>query len=819
MVTHARINAARPLMLQRQLSATAAAEVWKGGLMMPAPVPVALEPFYRRLRSTSDVQGIDAPASLPWVEEIPEAPGARCRLRIHLSPAQDTRWDLAEAFPRQLDGLHHRVSFEVGGNMNGLSLWLTCHQHDLPIVATAFESTFDQCRLERLAAEPWADWSQETWDHLRFVELGGAAPYSKPITNPMELPLTPLATVLHALSGFPKEAWGQYQVLFQPVDRQHNWHRNIAALYDYEFVYRLTDGAHPALKSYQQMPSGDQKALVEALHRKAHDDKPMFAAAARIFVTAEDAVADAFLRSLETFTGLVRHAGRPLARGTVADYQRAAADQASRQLLAGQTYRPGFMCNSAELSALVHLPPPAMTKRSRAPLRLLDTLPPSQELRHGKLLGFCDYAGETIPVCIPEGAGTYSQHLIGRPRMGKSVLIENQCLDDIKRGHGCAVIDPHGDLVQGILDRITPEQVDQVILLDWTAPTMVPLFNPFFGVAPEYRGRVADDFVASMRAFIDGFGHRLEHLLRLSLHGLLHLPAPCLLDVADALSTKSPESKLLRQEVLKLVEDPLLKRFWGTSLDSYSSADLSPPQNKLSLMLGTPPVSYTFQQNQSAFTLRQVMDEQKILLVNLAGIGLEIQSTIGCLLLSLFQTEALARSRTAAYERQHFHIYVDEAHRFVSHSIESMLIQCPKFRVSLTLAHQYLRQFAPEQVDALSSVDTSVIFNVDRRDAECLSKDLQEKVGIEDILNLRRGEAIARLGTEVVRLHTQPPRPPVSPSCAGKVIERCHRLYYKPVDEIKRRIADRHNGWPAATADLAPGARATGGRALSYETF
>jgi hypothetical protein len=148
-----------------------------------------------------------------------------------------------------------------------------------------------------------------------------------------------------------------------------------------------------------------------------------------------------------------------------------------------------------------------------------------------------------------------------------------------------------------------------------------------------------------------------------------------------------------------------------------------------------------------------------------------------------------------------------------------MLTQCPKFRVSLTLAHQYLRQFEPEQVDALSSVDTSVIFNVDRRDAECLSKDLQEKVGIEDILNLRRGEAFARLGTEVVRLRTPPPRKPVSPSCAAQIIERCHRLYYKPVDEIKRRIADRHNGWPAATADLAPGANATGGRALSYETF
>jgi hypothetical protein len=301
---------------------------------------------------------------------------------------------------------------------------------------------------------------------------------------------------------------------------------------------------------------------------------------------------------------------------------------------------------------------------------------------------------------------------------------------------------------------------------------------------------------------------------------LLHLPRISLLDVADTLSPKSPEGILLRNQVLEHIDDPQLIRFWRFALGRYTPSDLSPPQNKLSMMLSTPPVSYTFQQTESAINLRQVMDRHEVLLINLSNVGSETQSIIGCLMLSLFQMEAMTRAQKAATERNRFFIHVDEAAQFVTRALQSMLVQTRKFQVGLTLAHQYFSQFYEDQVDALSTVGNTVIFRTNRRDAEHLCKDLQDKVKPEDIIGLKRYQAIARIGTEVVRFQCRPPRPGLSPSFKDRIVARSRQLYYKTAEEVRQAIARRHERWvshsPPATASGNAGASNT---EFAYDIF
>ena len=141
-----------------------------------------------------------------------------------------------------------------------------------------------------------------------------------------------------------------------------------------------------------------------------------------------------------------------------------------------------------------------------------------------------------------------------------------------------------------------------------------------------------------------------------------------------------------------------------------------------------------------------------ILLVKLTKIGKAACEILGCLMLSLLHLTALGRSDTPLEMRKPFHIYVDEAHRFVTDALEDLIAETRKFGVSLTLAHQYLNQFDSKKVDALSSVGTTVIMNVDGKDARYLTKDLRESFKYEDLINLQRGEAVVRIGTNTVKM-------------------------------------------------------------------
>jgi hypothetical protein len=189
------------------------------------------------------------------------------------------------------------------------------------------------------------------------------------------------------------------------------------------------------------------------------------------------------------------------------------------------------------------------------------------------------------------------------------------------------------------------------------------------------------------------------------------------------------------------------------------------------------------------------MDDGMILLVDLSTIGSMVREILGCFILSLIHLAALSRSALPREHRKQFHVHCDEAHRFMTDTLEDLIAETRKYRVSLSLAHQYMSQFGKRKTDAFSSVGSTVIFNLDSRDAQYLAKDLRKLVDADDIVALDAYQAIARIGTDIVRIRTRPPLEVPRHHFRTRIIEESHKKYYRPAHEVRKWIARGAERW------------------------
>ena len=427
------------------------------------------------------------------------------------------------------------------------------------------------------------------------------------------------------------------------------------------------------------------------------------------------------------------------------------------------------------------------------PIHKLQSLPPDSSLTEGAPIGIRSHAGRHTRTCIPQRLRTQHTHLIGTAGVGKSTTLLHMIVHDIIQGHGVAVIDPRGTLIRGLLRLIPMEHAGRVIYFDPGDQEWVPIWNPLRCTSGHPLGRVADDIIAAFRAYFSGYGDRLEHLLRQAILAALHLPDGNLLDVAHLLRKGSPESNALRERIKPLLQHRLSRSFWEHDFDRYGNADLTPPQHKLSKLLTMGNESLMLSQSDTLFDLGEIMASGKILLVNLANLGTESNSMLGCFMLTLLCLAAIARRGGQESADRPFHIHCDEAHRFMSDAIEGMIPQTRMRNVSLTLAHQYMSQFSTRQMDAISSVGSTVIFRVSTLDATCWNKNLQGRVSADDLIALPNYEAIARIGTEIARVKTLSPPRPQPMDCHDLIIERSRQRYYRPVAEVERAVRDRYD--------------------------
>lgn len=788
------IAQARPQMLSARVQAVLHKETKKGCCPDTVAFPVALEPPYSPITQATELLVKNTENDF-IMESLPQAKDL-VRLQLWLSPEEKFSWLNSELFLKQLRSISHRVAFEIVGNSKKIQMQFLVHRRDLPIIKTAFQSQFERCELSHKLDNLFAESTPEPWKDVSFLDFFPPPPYSQLLTRPDELKLTTYLALVSALMGIEPPALGFYQALMQPVNPAHNWHRNVQVLLDLEYTFKLLSGIQVPQRYLQQAPSGDLHRMSWEVETKAHNDKPFYSIAIRLGVVSAGKKTSDYLMALSTFGNLFQHGGRPLNYVTAKDYRKVLSDnKISDMFVLGATYRPGFLVNSSELAGFVHIPPAEIMEYRNPSITTLETLPiRNADLYKGTPIGTCEYAGIVYTLCIPERPHFRSNHIIGKSGQGKSTLMAQMIMDDIDKGMGVVVIDPHGDLIDDLLCMIKEEHVEKTIYFDPGDPDYVPLWNPLKRSHGQDISRTADDLVGAIKSVVTGWGDRMEHLLRHGLYALLQLPNSTLLDLSDLLRRKTDDCERLRKEILEVVENRTAYQFWKNDFDRYSNEAFDAPKHKLSKLLLSETVSLMLSQPENLIDFRKIMDEGMILLVNLSTIGSEVREILGCFILSLFHLTALGRSQTAIENRKQFHIYADEAHRFLTEALEDLIVETRKFGVSLTLAHHYLSQFSTKKVDALSSVGTTIIMNVDTKDARRLTKDLQELVHYEDLIRLNVGEAIARIGTDIVRFKTPGPLQIPDYNFKDAIIERSRRLYYKPPRVVREFIYKKDSG-------------------------
>ena len=790
LVTHA-----GPYMLAAKAQALVEAEVGKGCDGHLLPNPVALEPVFSPIIVPKDIMALKNRSC--WIYEDPPAREDLMRFRVWISPDQPFDWNCFELFLRQLCLVSNRVGLEIVGNQERIAISLLCHKQDIPVVTTAFCGKLKFCKLSPLDDDLFFNVSPGAWEDVKFYDYFPGPPYSHLLTRPNELYVSPYECLMTAIANIPVPAIGIYQVLFQPVNPTHNWHRNIEILMDLEYIVKLVANIGHFQRYAQQAPSGDLRQMAGEVETKAHSDKPLYATSLRIAVLGAKSLTQDCMLSMAVFSSLFQHGGVHLQFITETAYKSFHSPQQIREMFQlGLTYRPGFLVNSAELTGLAHFPPATIVEHLDISIDTLDTLAPTNNnLSEGTLIGTCSIATEEKPVCIPRNIRMRHTHVIGRPGTGKSTLEEHMIIDDIKNGDGVAVLDPHGDLAERLLTLIPEEYVDKVIYFDPSDPYWVPIWNPMQKVPGQDIGRITDDLVGVVKSFVSGWGDRLEHILRHCIFALLHLSGSTLFDIAHLLRSSSRESETTRKLILDVIQNEEARKFWEHDFMLYRPDEFTPPKHKLSKLLVGGTVSLMLSQPNSSFNFRRIMDDGLIFIANLSKLGTEVREILGGFILAIMHITALSRSEMPRERRRPFQIYLDEAHRFMTDSLEDIIAETRKYAVGMTLAHQYMRQFGSQKTDALGSVGTTIIFNVDTKDAAYLSKDFQDVVEPDDIINLELWQAIIRCGTDIAKFTTLPPLTTPEKNFKDQIIANSRQNYCMPAPEV-RQIINRANKQP-----------------------
>ncbi len=339
-------------------------------------------------------------------------------------------------------------------------------------------------------------------------------------------------------------------------------------------------------------------------------------------------------------------------------------------------------------------------------------------------------------------------YVIGKTGTGKSTLLANMAINDLKNDEGMCVIDPHGDLVETLLDYIPSRRINDVIYFDPADPDRTVQLNLFEDESVVHRELIASGIVSVFKKLYEySWGPRLEYILRNSLLTLLKSPNARLSDIIDMLTNKAFRDKLVAE-----IDDPILVNFWEKEFnqmqDRQRTEAIAPILNKVGQFVSSPLVRNVVNSRKSSFSIEDAMNEGKIVLVNLSQgkLGEDNATLLGAMLITKIQLAAMARVHIPEEQRRDFFLYVDEFQNFATESFSKILSEARKYRLNLTLANQYIAQI-PEDVQKaiFGNCGSMISFVMGADDAHFFSKEFGDKYTDEDLVSLGRYQIINRL--------------------------------------------------------------------------
>lgn len=413
--------------------------------------------------------------------------------------------------------------------------------------------------------------------------------------------------------------------------------------------------------------------------------------------------------------------------------------------------------------------------------------------------GTTNFRNDSIPFGIKDEDRLNHIYVIGKTGTGKSTLLLNMAISDIQRGNGIAVIDPHGDLAEKLLDYVPEARIKDVIYFNPADENHVIAFNPLHDIPEGKEHLVVAGLIATFKKiWMDSWGPRLEYILRYALMTLCTYPHATLLDIQPLLT-----SYLFRAKVLSYCTDQYLLAFWYNEFDKYTpqlrAEAISPVLNKTGLFTAISQLRNVIGQTTESFQIQEVMDRGKILICNLSKgkLGEDASTIVGSVIVNAIQLASLNRASLEEQNRKPFYLYVDEMHSFISLSLADILAEARKYKLSLFLAHQYIEQIHEKIRFAIfGNVGTMIIFRVGAEDAKYLAQEVDPPFCEEDLINLPRYSMYLKLMIDGVT--SKPFSANANPLTLqrfpfrAQIIQHSREQFGRLKDEVEHEISDRY---------------------------
>lgn len=412
-------------------------------------------------------------------------------------------------------------------------------------------------------------------------------------------------------------------------------------------------------------------------------------------------------------------------------------------------------------------------------------------------------------------------YVLGKSGTGKSAMLKNMVIQNIANGEGVAVVDPHGELVEEILEMIPPERKNDVVYFNPADTDYYVGFNVLEVPDPKYKHLIASGLMGIFtKIWANVWSSRMEYILNNCILALLDTPGSTMLGIPRLLVDQD-----YRQSVLANVTDPVVRSFWITEYEAWQerfrNEAIAPIQNKVGQFLSSTVTRNIVGQSKSTINIFDIMNNKKILLVNVSKgrVGEDNSALLGAMLITKIQLAAMERVRIPEEERKDFYLYVDEFQNFVTDSFASILSEARKYRLNLVLAHQYINQLIAQDSTAVrdavfGNVGTMTVFRVGASDAEFIEKEFEPEFTPQDFVNLPNYHIYTKLMIDGITSRpfsakTLPPfKVDTSHAIAREIIEHSRALYARPREDVEAEI----NNWtrsnpgaedaPDATEDL-----------------
>ena len=389
-------------------------------------------------------------------------------------------------------------------------------------------------------------------------------------------------------------------------------------------------------------------------------------------------------------------------------------------------------------------------------------------------------------------------YIIGKSGVGKTKLLELFIRQDVTYNHGLCLIDPHGDVVDAILDYVPKERIEDVCIIDPTDIDFPASFNPLTNVDPMFKFQLTQGLIeVFQKQFGANWTPRLEHVFRFTCLALLDYPHATMRGMISMLTDRN-----YRQKVVEYITDDMVKRFFAIEFadwsEKFDTDAIIPLVNKLGQFLSDPLLRNIFGQKQNKIDISKLMNEGKIILINLSKgrLGEENSSFLGSIFLTKIKQAGMERAAMPEKSRTDFYIYVDEFQNVVTQTFENILSEARKYGLNLTVAHQYVGQIIPRVHQAvLGNVGSVICFRVGGDDAVKLKPEFAPIFEVKDMINLAVGEIYVKMtidgeSYDPFSAETLQVLPPVHQSFRQEIINASRRKYSIPKGDAAKLIAE-----------------------------